>query len=177
VSAVTDLIGWQSTAVRLRARVIQRQYAYRYPSGDRRYRPASAGLLRVLAFYGATAAVACWRSAAAVQVAELGRQAGVDARLGMLGRLRTLVPRQRAAELFGQCDGGRDRATERLRALPARAGPFLILVPSWLAIRRGCSSIVKGALRYRDRRLVAQDQRLHRLPGPPIPEPRAATDS
>jgi len=59
----------------------------------------------------------------AVRVAEVDRQAGVDAQLGVLGQLRALIPGQRSAQLVGQRgDRSGDRITNGLspRGQPAR---------------------------------------------------------
>ena len=62
----------------------------------------------------------------AVRVAEVDRQAGVDAQLRVLGHLRSLVPGKRAAQLLGQRrDRRRDRVTHRLCTVTGQRGAVL----------------------------------------------------
>lgn len=54
----------------------------------------------------------------AVGIAEVDGQSGVDAQLGVLGHLGSLVPGQRTSQLFGQGDdGGGDGVTDGLGAV------------------------------------------------------------
>jgi hypothetical protein len=62
----------------------------------------------------------------ALRVAEVDRETGVDAQLGVLSHLGALVPGQRSSQLFGERrDRGGDRVADGFRAVPGECRPVL----------------------------------------------------